>query len=93
MTDTSDQVLVLLIEEQIRHVIPIDAMPLSLPALVLEDGTEAKRFAAGVILPIGDVDLPECALAAVRDGGGRLVGIGEYREGTLRPRVVVPIET
>jgi tRNA pseudouridine55 synthase len=70
------------------RIIPIDAMPLSLPSIVIDTAGAASRFVAGVA-----VEDPEPgtnpALTAVRSHTGRLLGIGLRGEGSIKPRLVL----
>ena len=79
-----------LLEAVRRHLVPIDAMPLDLPSIALASPTDAARFAAGVAVEIAGSATPEPALSAVRDDGGRLLGVGDRSEGTVKPRMVLP---
>ncbi len=72
------------------RLVPLDSMPLGMPPVVLSSALEASRFAAGVALPLpsrtpGD----DQEAASVRDGGGRLLGIGRVEGSVLKPRVVL----
>jgi tRNA pseudouridine55 synthase len=70
--------------------IPLDAMPLDLPSIALSSAADAHRFVAGGFVPIDAADLRVASPVAVRDGGGRLLGVGHASQGTVRPRVVLP---
>ena len=72
------------------RLIPIDAMPLDLPSIALASASDAKRFVAGGVVTVTTAHLQDSALAAVRDDGGRLLGVGIASQGTLRPRTVLP---
>jgi tRNA pseudouridine55 synthase len=72
------------------HLVPIDAMPLDLPSIALASADEAMRFAAGGVIAVAATDKTEPALAAVRDDGGRLLGVGQRGPSTLKPRMVLP---
>ena len=72
------------------RLIPIDSMPLDLPSIELSSPAEVIRFAAGgVVTPARELVL-DVPLAAVRDHGGRLLGVGESSHGNLMPRLVLP---
>jgi tRNA pseudouridine55 synthase len=75
------------------RLIPLDAMPLHLPAIALVSPGDALRFAAGGVVSVAGAHLQEASLVAVRDDGGRLLGVGDASLGTLRPRVVLPRKT
>lgn len=70
------------------RIIPIDAMPLALPSIVIDAAGAASRFAAGVAVPDPEPG-PDPALAAVRAPDGRLLGVGLRGEGVIRPRLVL----
>ena len=70
------------------RLIPIDAMPLTLPSVVIDGEGVASRFAAGVAVPDPGPGT-DAGLAAVRSNAGRLLGIGARGEGTIRPRLVL----
>jgi tRNA pseudouridine55 synthase len=72
-----------------RRLIPLDTMPLHLPSIALASTTDAVRFIAGGVVTLAAPHVQDAPLAAVRDGGGRLLGIGHASQGTLRPRVVL----
>ncbi len=74
------------------RLIPIDAMPLELPSVVLTSDADSSRFAAGVAVTIDSATLAPETLAAVRSPAGTLLGVGYASEGSLRPRVVLPRE-
>lgn len=65
------------------RIVPLEAMPLGLADVVLDDAASA-RFAAGTAIPGEGADGPVRVL-----GPRGLVGVGEIREGLLAPRVVV----
>jgi tRNA pseudouridine55 synthase len=73
--------------------IPLDAMPLRLPSIPLDSHGDVLRFVAGGVVPVETAHLPDPTLVAVRDDGGRLLGVGHASEGTVRPRVVLPRRT
>ena len=75
-----------------RHLIPVDAMPLDLPSIALGSPFDAMRFAAGGVVTMEATVPGQSALTAVRDDGGRLLGVGQRGDGTLRPRTVLPWE-
>ncbi|NIM02325.1 MAG: tRNA pseudouridine(55) synthase TruB [Acidobacteria bacterium] len=66
-------------------VVPLDRLPLTLPTHRI-DVARVARFAHGGPLPA-----PETGTGWVRvDGpGGRILGVGELRDGTLTPRIVL----
>jgi len=72
------------------RLIPIDAMPLDLPSIALASALDAMRFVAGGVVTVAAPYPQDSALAAVRDDGGRLLGVGHTSQGTLRPRMVLP---
>jgi tRNA pseudouridine55 synthase len=79
------------LKEQVRlKLIPIDAMPLDLPSIALATAFDAIRFSAGGTVAIAATGVQDSALAAVRDDHGRLLGVGEWTQATLKPRMVVP---
>ncbi|HEX6851581.1 MAG TPA: tRNA pseudouridine(55) synthase TruB [Candidatus Polarisedimenticolaceae bacterium] len=65
------------------RIVPLEGMPLGLPDAALDDAA-ASRFASGVAIPW---DQGEGLLRVTAPG--RLVGVGEVRNGLLAPRVVV----
>jgi tRNA pseudouridine55 synthase len=71
------------------RLIPIDSMPLDLPSIELSSPADVMRFAAGGVVTIARELGLEAPLAAVRDHGGRLVGVGESSQGNLLPRLVL----
>ena len=73
-----------------QNLIPIDAMPLSLPSLTLETAADAVRFAGGAAVSLLWAGPSQDGLLAIRGAEGRLLGVGAYADGTLKPRVVVP---
>jgi tRNA pseudouridine55 synthase len=73
-----------------RHLIPLDAMPLALPTLTLETASDVARFAGGAATTLLSAGSAPVGLVAVRDAGGRLLGVGASAEGTLKPQVVIP---
>ena len=72
------------------RLIPLDAMPLHLPSIALASTVDVMRFVAGGVVTVAAADLQDQTLAAVRDDGGKLLGVGHTSQGTLRPRVVLP---
>jgi tRNA pseudouridine55 synthase len=72
------------------RLIPIDAMPLDLPSTALTSVGEASCFSSGRVVAIAAGPGQDSALTAVYDAGGRLLGVGEWSRGTLRPRMVLP---
>ena len=71
------------------RLIPLDAMPLHLPSIALASSVDAMRFVAGGVVSVDAAHLQDQTLAAVRDDGGKLLGVGHTSQGTLRPRVVL----
>lgn len=72
-------------------VIPLDRVPLQLPAARLT-GADAKAFRNGVVVASGEAGL-EPGHRAVFDPAGSLLGIGAVRDRELRPFVVLPPRT
>jgi tRNA pseudouridine55 synthase len=71
----------------LQALVPVEQMPLAPPALALE-AAEAHRFTrGGTLAPPGDA--PDSGLVRVLAAEGALLGIGEVRDGLLRPRVVI----
>lgn len=68
---------------------PPEAMPLELPTCTLGSPDEAGRFRSGSQIPTG---LEDAGPFRVVDAGGRLLGVGEGRDGLLQPRIVLPGE-
>lgn len=68
--------------------VPVDRLPLTPPAYALEEGDAARRFSSGVVLPARE-GFAE-GFARVLDPGGKLLGIADVRDGSLRPAVVLP---
>ena len=66
----------------------IDALPLALDRVDLADSRDGMLFSAGTAIPCpqGTMDAREVAVHSSR---GSLLGIGETRDGMLRPRVVL----
>lgn len=79
-------------DELRRHLIPIDALPLTLPSIALVSPSDVTRFAAGRVVAVEPSPLRGPELAAVRDEVGRLLGVGHAGDGTLTPRLVLPPE-
>jgi tRNA pseudouridine55 synthase len=69
--------------------IPLERMPLALPALRLAGPEETRRFLHGgaVATPAGS---PAEGLAAVHSAAGALLGVALISGATLAPRVVLP---
>ena len=72
--------------------VPIDAMPLDLPSVILTSPADSARFSAGVAVTIDPVPLEGETLAAVRGPEGTLLGVGLAAGRSLSPRVVLPRE-
>jgi len=72
-----------------RRVIPIDALPLELPAVSLTSPADATAFGAGRATEVSGSSPDSPSLVAVRDALGRLLGVGFVSEGTVRPQVVL----
>ena len=72
-----------------RRLVPLDAIPLSLPSLRLQAGTQAVAFRAGRAVITIEAEPPDARLVAVRDADGRLLGVGTASGVELRPRVVL----
>ena len=71
-------------------VIPLEAMPLALASLRLDDLSDARRFVAG--LPAVARRATESAgPCCVLDAAGQLLGIGDLEAGFVRPRVVIAL--
>ena len=70
------------------ELMPLEDLPIEAPRLPLVHETAAKRFLAGTAVPL-DEPLPGSGPHRVLDVRGRLIGIGEVREGALLPRVVL----
>lgn len=71
--------------------IPLERMPLALPALRLASAEEAHRFNSGMLVTPGPEPV-STGFCAVLSPGGLLLGVAEMREGALQPRVVLPPE-
>jgi tRNA pseudouridine55 synthase len=70
--------------------IPLESMPLLPPTVRLEDEELARRFSLGAaVRPALEAD---SGPARVLAPGGRLLGVGEIREGALHPTVVLSSE-
>ena len=68
--------------------VPLEQMPLDLPVVELLEGEQVRGFALGQsVRPPG----PDSEAAEVRvlDARGALLGIGEWRDGLVHPRVVL----
>lgn len=72
----------------IARIVPLDAMPLDLPAVRLPRDEDVRRFASGAAVRIDDPSEPG-SWCRVLSPGGALVGVGETGAGRLQPRVVV----
>jgi tRNA pseudouridine55 synthase len=72
----------------IDALIPLEKMPLGIPASRLSDPAEARRFALGGPVPPGG-EVPVDGLCCVVAPTGELLGIGEHDGALLHPRVVV----
>jgi tRNA pseudouridine55 synthase len=79
-------------EALLRHLIPIDAMPLDLPSIGLTSPFDAVRFSAGGDVSVAPAHAGDPVLAGVRDNAGRLLGVGQLGGGILKPRLVLPRE-
>ncbi len=75
-------------ERLLAAVIPLEAMPLQLPSLHLDDAALARRFAAGLAVPCA-ADARDGA-SALFDPAGTLLGVAEVIAGQARPMVVLP---
>ena len=71
------------------RLVPIDAMRLSLPGLVLHDSGDVESFSAGTPFPCREPS-DGAAYVAVRDAHGVLLGVGSIDGAKIRPRVVLP---
>lgn len=69
--------------------IPLERLPLTPPAVRLEDEAEAGRFLHGGNVP-APPGAPEKGLAAVFSPAGALLGIAEIAKAVLGPKVVLP---
>lgn len=67
--------------------VPIDRIPLAPEELPLHDHEAVRRFAHGVAVAAPGAN---GRLFRVTAADGRLLGIGEHRDGLLHPRVVLP---
>jgi tRNA pseudouridine55 synthase len=75
-------------ESLARAVVPLEAMPLTPPPIVLPDAADRDRFAAGLPVPVPAGSPPQ-GLARVLSPAPALLGIGEVLGGRLHPRVVL----
>ena len=75
------------------RLIPLDAMPLDLPVDRAGSAGDAHRFAAGGVVPIDTAHLRDASLVAVRDDGGRLLGVGDASHGNRSASRRPPQET
>jgi tRNA pseudouridine55 synthase len=71
------------------RIVSLDTMPLHLASIALASAGDAIRFAAGGVVPAVVPQNQDATLVAVRDDGGRLLGVGLASQGTVRPRVVL----
>ena len=71
-----------------EELLPLEEMPLEAPRVTVGDESAATRFLAGTAAPLGE-PAPDVEVCLVLDARGRLLGIGEMRERTLHPRVVL----
>jgi tRNA pseudouridine55 synthase len=69
--------------------IPLDRIPLALPARELATPDQAVRFLHGGKLDVAAGETLEGPVA-VFSSAGRLLGVGEIRNARLRPMVVIP---
>jgi len=75
-------------ERLLAATIPLEAMPLQLPSLHLDDEALARRFVSGLAVACSpDVPAGGCALF---DPARKLLGIAEVTSGSARPIVVLP---
>jgi tRNA pseudouridine55 synthase len=72
----------------LQALIPVERMPLAPPPLALVDAAAAHRFTRGGSLAPPE-EAPDSGLVRVLAAEGVLLGIGEIRDGRLRPRVVI----
>jgi tRNA pseudouridine55 synthase len=75
----------------LESLIPLEEIPLFLPAVHLRTEAEATRFTNGVAVDAPDVEFPGNGICRVLDPKGRLLGIGDVVSGHLRPSVVLPV--
>ncbi len=71
------------------QVIPLDDLPLDLPSLQVGPGREAALFTSGGRLVLPE-RFEEGQMLRVAGPDGTLLGVGEYSDGVLHPRVVLP---
>jgi tRNA pseudouridine55 synthase len=72
-----------------RAVVPLEAMPLTPPPVVLSAEADRDRFGAGLPVPLPDGS-PPSGMLRVLSPAPALLGIGESLGGLLHPRVVLP---
>jgi tRNA pseudouridine55 synthase len=72
-----------------QRLVSLDAIPLSLPSLLLTTQTQAVAFRAGRAVIAIEAEPPDERLVAVRDADGRLLGVGTAGGVELKPRVVL----
>jgi tRNA pseudouridine55 synthase len=72
-----------------RALVPLDAVPLRIPTVRIEDPRAVERFLHGHRVPhAGSAELRSACRVLAPDGA--LLGIGDCEGGTARPRVVLP---
>jgi tRNA pseudouridine55 synthase len=69
------------------RIIPMDLIPLELPAVTLGDGDSVRRFLAGT--SVSRPGLPDEGPVRVLNSNGRLLGVADVAPPDLQPRVVV----
>jgi tRNA pseudouridine55 synthase len=75
--------------ELLAAVVPIDLMPLEVPAVRLIEPAEVRRFRAGMTIDVAGPSPPD-GPCRVTDPSGALLGIGIVSGGRARPKVVLP---
>jgi tRNA pseudouridine55 synthase len=75
-------------ESLARAVVPLEAMPLAPPPVVLPAEADRDRFGAGLPVSLPDGS-PPSGMLRVLSPAPALLGIGESRGGLLHPRVVL----
>lgn len=70
------------------RIVPLDVLPLPIPTVELSDAKSIARFVGGNPAPLPE-PAPPAGLCRVRDGSGRLLGIGESDSTAVRPCVVI----